>query len=318
MDTNYKPFYVLLIDNNSSDNSIAFVESNYPQIKILKNTTNVGFAAGNNLAIPHITTPYVVLLNTDVFVSPNWLGELVAVAEANPLAAVIQPKILAYHQPTYFEYAGASGGWIDKWGYPFCRGRIFDTLEEDKGQYDKPDSIFWASGACMLIRTEVIHKIGLFEPYFFAHWEEIDFCWRAQNYGYKIMVAPQSIVWHIGGGTLAKTNPRKIFLNFRNSLLCLLKNLPTQELFVKIAMRLILDYIVALKNLCSGRTQETRSILYAHYAFLKCLPLFWKKRKHLPQKRLKTLAGVYHGSIVWQYFIKRKTKFYQLKTDYKA
>ena len=313
MQTFYTPFDVLLVDNNSQDNSLAFIQANYPEIRVLKSEVNLGFAAGNNFALPHVNNPYLVLLNTDVYVTPDWLRPLVAAAEANPLAAAIQPKIRAYHQPNYFEYAGGSGGWLDKWGYPFCRGRLFDTLEEDTGQYDDSRPIFWASGACMLVRLEVVRKIGLFEPDFFAHWEEIDFCWRAQNYGYTILAVPQSLVFHVGGGTLAKDNPQKSFLNFRNSLLCMVKNLPLPELFLKLAVRLALDYIAVLKNLLEGKTDQSKSILYAHWAFLEKLPLFWRKRKLLPQKRLKLLTGVYYGSVVWAYFIIKKKSFHQLE-----
>jgi GT2 family glycosyltransferase len=313
MQTFYTPFDVLLVDNNSQDNSLAFVKANYPEIRVIKSDVNLGFAAGNNFALPHVNNPYLVLLNTDVCVTPDWLSPLVAAAEANPLAAAIQPKIRAYHQPSYFEYAGGCGGWLDKWGYPFCRGRLFDTLEEDTGQYDDSRPIFWASGACMLVRLEVIRKIGLFEPDFFAHWEEIDFCWRAQNYGYSILAVPQSLVFHVGGGTLAKSNPQKSFLNFRNSLLCMVKNLPFPELCLKLAVRWALDYVVIFKNLLEGKTNESRSILYAHWAFLKWLPIFWRKRKSLPQKRLKLLTGVYYGSVVWAYFIAKKNSFHQLE-----
>lgn len=314
MATSYKEVEILVADNGSTDDSVAFLREKYPTIRIIQHEKNHGFTGGNNLAIPAIESPYVALLNSDVEVTPDWLQPLVEQMEADPKVASVQPKILAQMQKTHFEYAGAAGGYIDQFSYPFCRGRLFDKAEEDTGQYNNAQEIFWASGACCLIRKSVIDEIGLFEERFFAHMEEIDFCWRAKNHGYKIMVAPQSVVYHVGGGTLQKSNPKKTFLNIHNSLAMMYKNLPSHQLFPKIFTRLVLDGVWGAKLLFSGEASHTLAILRAHFTFYRQMG-FWQKRrneiystkpKHIPA------SGYLKKSLVWQYFVKGKKIFSDL------
>lgn len=312
--TTYQPHEVLVVDNGSTDDSIAFLQEAYPQVRLLAFDRNHGFTDGHNLALPHIHTPYVALLNSDVEVSPDWLQPLVDLMEATPDLASVQPKILAYHDKQSFEYAGASGGFIDALGYPFCRGRLFDSLEQDQGQYDQPMETFWATGACSLIRREVVDHIGLFEPSYFAHMEEIDFCWRAKNHGYRIMVQPRSHVYHVGGGALPQGNPRKTYLNVRNSLATLYKNLPEKGRFRRLLARLLLDGLWALQCLSKGELGTIAAIAKGHWHFFGKWR-FWARRRaaiypHNPPKQLE--EGVYRGSIVWAYFLRGKKTWAEL------
>lgn len=309
--TTYQPCKILLVDNGSSDDSVAFVKENYPSIHLLELKENYGFAEGNNRALPVIDTPYFALLNSDVEVSPGWLEPLVETMDKRPELASVQPKILAWNQKDHFEYAGASGGFIDSWGYPFCRGRLFDTLEKDEGQYNQSLDVFWATGACCLVRKSVVDKIGLFDPDFFAHMEEIDFCWRAQNHGYRIACEPQSEVFHVGGGTLPQGNPRKTFLNARNNLWMLYKNLPQKVLGRRIAIRMMLDGVWGIKSLLSGEPTTTWAIIRGHMAFWKSISQMKQKRKAVLPENLATVpqSGYFDKSIVWHYFI-RRTKFF--------
>ena len=314
--TTYRPCEILIVDNGSSDDSMAFVQKNYPHFRILELEENHGFAQGNNLALPAINTPYFALLNSDVEVTPNWLEPLVKEMDDRPNLAIVQPKILAWNRKDYFEYAGASGGYIDALGYPFCRGRIFDTLERDNGQHDKPHNVFWATGACCLVRKSVVERIGLFDPDFFAHMEEIDFCWRAQNHGYEVSCQPLSIVYHVGGGTLPQGNPRKTFLNARNNLWMLYKNLPKSLLFPRLFMRMGLDYIWMIKSIFAGEFSSANAIVKGHMAFFSHLDSLKEKRgefrpenkHHIPKN------GYYPGSIVWQYFVRKRRNFKQLSS----
>lgn len=306
--TQYKAFSILIVDNNSSDDSVSFIRENYPNIQLIILDQNYGFTGGNNRALPHIQTPYFVLLNSDVEVDPGWLGPLVDRMEKDESIASIQPKILSWTHKSHFEYAGAAGGYIDSLGYPFCRGRIFDTLEEDNGQYEQAAEIFWASGACCLIRTAVVKQIGLFEESFFAHMEEIDFCWRAQSAGFRIWYEPRSVVFHVGGGTLPQGNPFKIYLNVRNSLAMLHSNLPAGKVFGTILLRLILDGVWGIKALVAGDAKTLPAILKAHFAYYKKLS-YWKKRRKEIRKTASASfegKGLYQGSLVWTYFIRRK------------
>lgn len=313
--TTYPNKQIWVIDNGSTDDSLAFLTAHYPEVIQLPLDKNYGFTVGNNKALPHIQTPYYVLLNSDVEVSPGWLEPLVGLMESDPQIAAIQPKLLAYHDRGSFEYAGAAGGCVDSLAYPFCRGRLFDTLEQDKGQYNQVSEIFWASGACCLIRKSVTDQIGLFEPTFFAHMEEIDFCWRAKNFGYKIMYQPRSVVWHVGGGTLPKTNPRKLFLNIHNSLAMMLRNLPASQLFPKIFLRLCLDGVFSVHSfIFKGDIQVPLAVLKAHFAFYGKLVYWIKTRRQIyreispkPQSE-----GVYSGSVVWAYFGRGKKKLADL------
>lgn len=314
LSSTYPNFEVLVADNGSEDGSIEFLERTYPEVRILDHGHNYGFTEGNNKALPHIDSPYVVLLNSDVEVSSGWLEPLVALAESDESVASVQPKIRAFHQKTHFEYAGASGGYMDRYAYPFCRGRLFDELEADEGQYEDARQVFWATGACCLLRKSILDEIGLFEPSFFAHMEEIDFCWRAQNKGYKIMVEPKSMVYHVGGGTLPQGNPWKTFLNVHNSLAMMYKNLPANIRFGRIFTRLMLDGVWGMRSLLGGDFKTVWAILRAHFRFYSKLG-FWKERRMatygeesipMPQQ------GWLDKSIVWQHFAKGKKNFSDL------
>jgi GT2 family glycosyltransferase len=311
--TTYAQVEFLLIDNASTDESVDFVKSQYPVFRIVELEENYGFAEGNNRALPHVHTPYFVLLNSDVAVDPDWLQPLVQLMEAHPQAASVQPKIRAYGQKDHFEYAGAAGGFVDGLGYPYCRGRIFDYLEKDEGQYDTARKVFWATGACCLIRKSVVDEIGMFEPDFFAHMEEIDFCWRAQNYGYEIWCEPAAVVYHVGGGALAQGNPRKTYLNVRNSLSCMMRNLPQGQVFGKMLFRLLLDGVWAIRALLSWDWGTIGAIAKGHWHFFGQTAK-WRRFRHqtYPNKIGFPQPGPPVFSMVWQYFIKGKKKFSDL------
>jgi hypothetical protein len=243
---------VIVADNASTDDSVPFVRERYPRIRVIEMDQNRGFAGGYNEALKHVDSDYYVLLNSDVEVAPGWLEPMIALLEKDPAIGACQPKIRMYDNKSSFEYAGAAGGWLDHLGYPFARGRIFDVCEQDNGQYDQSEPIFWASGAALFIRARLYHELGGLDPYFFAHQEEIDLCWRMQLAGYTIYSCPESVVFHVGGGTLPKGNERKVFLNFRNNLIMMAKNLPAGQLAWKIPLRFLLDSISAWKSLFAG------------------------------------------------------------------
>jgi GT2 family glycosyltransferase len=306
----YGNLRVIVADNASTDDSLVYVRENFPAVEILTHTANEGFAGGYNWALKEVDSEYYVLLNSDVSVTPGWIEPIIRIMEEDRSVAASQPKLLSYHQPQLFEYAGAAGGWIDKLGYPFSRGRIFDICEMDDQQYDTIQPIFWASGAAMFVRAAVFHELDGFDASFFAHQEEIDLCWRMQLAGYRIMACPLSVVYHVGAGTLPRGG-RKVYLNFRNNLFMLCKNLPWQEKIWKLPLRIGLDAISAWKGLLSGDTDFFIAIYQAHIAVLK--RLFVKRKKQpYPLKPLSRLGGVYHGSVVWQYFIKRHTRFQEI------
>jgi len=305
---------VLVIDNASTDGSVAFLRENYPQVRVLVNSQNLGFAGGNNSALPYVSAPYVLLLNSDVEVTPGWIEPLVATLDAHPECAAVQPKLRAQLDKAYFEYAGGSGGYLDNLGYPFCRGRIFQDVELDQGQYDDPQEVFWATGACMLIRRSVIEQIGLFDEAYFAHFEEIDFCWRAQNAGYTIRVEPRSMVFHVGGGTLDYAHPRKAFLNFRNSLLTLFKNLPLLTALLRIPIRLVLDGMAGLRGIKRGQWGYTWAIVRAHYSFYFHVFYCIRARRRIRQRPISQLGGYYPGSAILGYYLKGKKRFSDFKT----
>jgi len=301
---------VFVADNASTDDSVSFLKKNFPEVEVIENSVNGGFAKGYNDAFLKIDAEYYVLLNSDIKVTENWIQPVVELMDSDESIAACQPKICSFHEPAKFEYAGASGGYIDKLGYPFCRGRLFQSIEEDKGQYDDITEIFWATGACMFVRAKVFHDLGGLDSDFFAHMEEIDFCWRAKNNAYKIMVCPKSVVYHVGGGTLPKSSSRKTYLNFRNDLILLYKNLPSNKLFYVFIIRLFLDYIAAFKFLAEGGLMDFIAVVRAHLSFYKSILKNTKKRqgtKHRP------VTEVYNGSIVIEYFVKRKKRFSQLK-----
>lgn len=304
---------VCVIDNNSTDGSVKFINSTFTSVRVIQNTENHGFAKGYNDGLKQVDADYFILLNSDVLVTENWIQPVIDLMESDPLIAACQPKLLNYNVRDEFEYAGGGGGFIDKWGYPFCRGRIFDSFEKDHGQYNDTREIFWSSGACMFIRAKNFLDAGGFDEDFFAHMEEIDLCWRIRNLGFKIMYCPGSTVYHVGAGTLDKMNPQKTFYNFRNNLLLMCKNHAPEFFLIKFLLRGSLDGLAGIKFLLSGQLGHFIAILRAHFGFYALLPKMLGKRKII-QKKIKHYATscVYRGSIVWQYFVKGKRKFSEL------
>lgn len=300
---------VFVADNASSDSSVKFLQQNYPEIQLIVNQENGGYAKGYNDALEKIKAEYYVLLNSDIEVSENWIEPIIELMESNVNIAACQPKIRSFYEKNKFEYAGAGGGYIDKYGYPFCRGRIFQYLEEDKGQYDDRREVFWASGACMFVRSSHFWELGGLDPDFFAHMEEIDFCWRAKNHNYQIFYEPKSIVYHVGGGTLPKNNPRKTYLNFRNNFFLLYKNLESNQMIPVFAWRLLLDGIAGFKFLLDGQMKDTWAVVKAHFSFYKSIPKLRAKRAELKQQKV---GQVYHRNIVYEHFIKRIDTFNKL------
>lgn len=298
---------VFVADNASTDDSISFVKENFPTVQIIKNDYNFGFAQGYNEALKNIDAAIFALVNSDIEVTENWLQPIIETFKNEPQTAIIQPKILDYKRKEYFEYAGAGGGFIDKYGYPFCRGRIFETLEKDNGQYNDTCEIFWASGACFFIRSSVYKELNGFDADFFAHQEEIDLCWRAFNNNHIVKYNGNSIVYHVGGATLKEGNPKKTFLNFRNSLLMLTKNLPKESLFQVLFIRMILDGIAGIRFLFQGKFAHFFAILKAHFYFYHLISINYKKRG-------KTQLQTYYKlkSIVYSYYIKRGIVFEKL------
>ncbi|MBZ4044285.1 glycosyltransferase family 2 protein [Flavobacterium hibisci] len=298
---------IYVADNDSTDDSVNFVKEHFPTVKIIKNTGNHGFARGYNDALKEVNAEIYALVNSDIEVTENWLKPIIETFEAEKQTAIIQPKILDFKNKEYFEYAGAAGGFIDKHGYPFCRGRIFDTIEKDNGQYDDNCEIFWASGACFFIRKEVYDELEGFDESFFAHQEEIDLCWRASNEGHIIKYNPKSVVYHVGGATLQQGNPKKTYLNFRNSLLMLVKNLPKRKLFFIILFRMILDGIAGIRFLTQGKIKHTLAVLHAHFSFYCMSVSYLKKRKDFQIEKYYTVK-----SIVFIYYIKKLTFFKEI------
>jgi len=289
---------IYVADNASTDASISFVEQHYPAVEIVRNTDNFGFAQGYNEALKHIDAEIYALVNSDIEVTANWLSPIIDTFKNEPQTVIVQPKILDFKNKKYFEYAGAAGGFIDKYGYPYCRGRLFETIEEDKGQYDDDREIFWASGACFFIRSYVYKELHGFDDDFFAHQEEIDLCWRAINKGYKIKYNYKSVVYHVGGATLKQGNPKKTFLNFRNSLLMLTKNVPKENLYGILFIRMILDGIAGMQFIFQGKFSHFSAILKAHYSFYALFLNTYKKRGDFQTKKYYNIK-----SIVYQYYI---------------
>ena len=305
---------IIVADNQSTDDSVSYLKQQFPQIKTIVNPSNDGFAKGYNLALKHINAEYYVLLNSDVEVTENWIEPIITLLESNKNIAACQPKILDYNNPSKFEYAGASGGFIDKNGYPFCRGRIFNVLEEDKGQYNNCTEVFWATGACLFVRADAFWKVNGFDSDYFAHMEEIDLCWRMKNIGYQIFVEPKSTVYHVGGGTLNKLNPTKTFLNFRNNLITLTKNASSQFLFFKIIYRMLLDGVAAFKFLLEGNGSHFMAVIKAHVSFYKHLPSTLKKRDEmrLMPNFKDTTTGIYNINMVYMHFVKGVKNYSEL------
>jgi GT2 family glycosyltransferase len=300
---------LIIADNASTDDSVEFLKQNYPQVRIIINSENGGFAKGYNDALSRIEAQYFVLLNSDIEVRGKWIEPVISLFETNTEIAAIQPKILSYHEPEKFEYAGASGGFIDTFGYPFCRGRIFQHLENDNNQYNDNTEVFWATGACLFIRSDIYKKVGGLDNDFFAHMEEIDLCWRIKNLGYKIMVCPESEVFHVGGGTLPKKSWKKTYLNMRNNNIMLLKNLPKRYLIPIFFSRFILDWVAAFKFLFDGGWMDFGAVIRAQFSFIKSIPKTIQKRH---QYKRRPVSCVYKGNIVLEYFLLRRTTFEKL------
>ena len=310
---------IVLADNGSTDGSTEWVEATYPELKIIRFDKNHGFAGGYNLALKNIEAEYFILLNSDIEVSENWLSAMVDFMDNNPDVASVQPKILSWHNKEMFEYAGASGGYIDKYGYTFCRGRIFNKIERDDGKYDDTAEVFWTSGACMLIRAKIWNECGGFDEDFFAHMEEVDLCWRLYNRGYKLFVIPTTAVYHVGGGTLAYNSTFKTYLNFRNNLFLLYKNLPEKKFKKTLLIRKTLDIIAALFFVFTFKMQHAAAVIKAHHHYYKNIPVLKKKRafnlKITENKEIK--EKVLNRSLVFEYYIKGIDTFDRLEKYFK-
>ena len=292
-------------DNGSTDGSPDWIAENFADVKLIRLNKNNGFAGGYNLALNQIDAKYYVILNSDIEVTRNWLKPLVSFMDNNPDVASCQPKILSYYQKDHFEHAGAAGCFIDKFGYPFCRGRIINKVEQDTGQYDSAIDVFWSSGACMILRSDAWEKCGGFDADFFAHMEEIDLCWRFQKAGYRICFLPDSVIYHIGGGTLSYNSPLKTYLNFRNSLFLLYKNLPDNKLNSVLLIRKLLDGVAAAYFLLQGNFSSVRSVWKAHMDYYKSLHKLREKRRVVKKLAVKdTFDAVLNKSIVFEFYIK--------------
>lgn len=309
--TTYTNAELIIADNGSSDDSVSFLQASYPAIRIIQLPINYGFAKGYNEALKQVDADYYMILNSDVEVNPGWLQPMVNLLEGNKQIAACQPKILSFKNRHLFDYAGAAGGWLDRFGYPFGKGRIFDVCEQDSGQYDQQEPIFWVSGAAMFIRASIFHEMKGFDNYFFAHQEEIDLCWRIQLAGYQLYSCPACEVHHVGGGTLPRGNSRKTYLNFRNNQIMLAKNLPWPQRWWKIPFRIFLDAVSAWKGLLSGDAGYFLAILRAHLAFAKWI-LFKQGQSIFPEKRTGELHGVYPHNLVWDHFVKKKKHFSEI------
>lgn len=301
---------VIIADNASSDSSISFLEENYPQLRIIRLEQNFGFAQGYNLALSQVETDYYVLLNSDVEITNAWVNPIVRLMEEDHSIAACQPKLLSYHNRQEFEYAGAAGGFIDKLGYPFCRGRLFSTLEPDQGQFEDIQEIFWATGACMFVRASAFWEVGGLDKDFFAHMEEIDFCWRLKSLGYRIMYCSHSTVYHVGGGTLPKNAPGKTYLNIRNNLIMLCKNLPEDKLNAVFLKRFFLDAIAAIRFMFgAGGIKSLWAVVRAHASFWRTRKRTLVKRRYIRQTQV---SRIYTRSIVIDYYLRGKKRFRQL------
>ncbi len=305
---------IIVADNGSTDDSIEFLKTTFSTVQIIELDKNHGFCGGYNRALKQIDAKYYMILNSDVEVTPNWLIPLYQLLENNENIAACQPKIKSYHQRSHFEHAGAAGGFIDALGYPFCRGRLFEEIEEDKGQYNDTIPIFWATGACLLIRSKIFHTMGGFDEDFFAHMEEIDLCWRIKNAGHQIYYCGNSEVYHVGGGTLPKSNPRKTFLNFRNGLVLLLKNMPRFPFLSVIFSRMVLDGVAIIFFIIAGFSKDAYAVFKAHMSFYRRLGLWFSKRKRnwSLSKNNHKHPEVYVNSIVFQHFVKKVKTYTEL------
>lgn len=307
---------IYVADNGSNDDSVAFLNKNFQDVKLILFDTNHGFAGGYNKALKQIADyKYFVLLNSDVEVTENWLQPLIEYLDNHSDTAAVQPKIISFSDKNKFEYAGAAGGFIDKWGFPFCRGRIFGTVETDNAQYNNVLDVFWATGACLVICAKDYFESGGLDDDFFAHQEEIDLCWRLRARGRKIAYVPQSIVYHVGGGTLNSENPRKTYLNFRNNLLLLYKNLSENDLRKTLFIRFFLDYLAAFQFIISGKWENAKQIYFARRDFCnEKKRFFYKRKENLEKTVLHKIPEIFPQSIVFQYYLKRKKYFSEINS----
>ncbi|HRE74536.1 MAG TPA: glycosyltransferase family 2 protein [Flavobacteriales bacterium] len=305
---------IVVIDNASTDDSVAFLKSNFPNVEIILNKSNSGYAGGYSEGLEKLDADYFILLNSDVEVTPNWIDPVVQHMESDKKVAAAQPLIRSYSSRTHFEYAGAAGGFLDKDHYPFCRGRMFETAEEDRNQYSSVREIFWATGACLFVRASAYREVGGLDPDFFAHMEEIDFCYRLKNRGYKILAVPPSIVFHLGGGTLNYDSPNKTYLNFRNNLFLIHKNYFGSYLFFKVFRRLSLDGLAGLKFLFSGKWKHFTAVIKAHFHYYGKLSLLGKKRSvNRNMRSTFNPAGMYRGSVILDYYLRGRKTFSALE-----
>ena len=312
--TDYPDFEIIIADNNSTDGTVEWLEHEYPWVKIARYNKNYGYCGGNNRSIPYAVKDIIVFLNNDVKVDPNWLTHLATSFDYENVVAA-QPKMRSLKEPEFFEYAGAAGGFLDKLGYPFCRGRIMDKLEKDEGQYDLQENIFWASGAALAIRRDAFINIGGFDEDFEFHMEEIDLCWRLLNQGRKIVYQPESVVYHLGGGSLPMGSPRKVYYNFRNSLVMLWKNWTLKSLLIKFPIRLILDVIAAYRALLSGKPKEWWAIARAHLYFFRHFPSIAKKRMYTKwDRRVEGEPEEFSSKhLIYNFFLKGKKTYTEIE-----
>lgn len=304
---------IWVADNCSTDDSVKVLNEHFSDVKLVQNATNGGYATGYNVALRQIKADYYILLNSDIEVSPNWIPPIISLMDNDSSIGACQPKIRSFHQKEKFEYAGASGGFIDNYGYPFCRGRIFQALEDDNNQYDDVLEVFWATGACMFIRSNVFHELGGFDDDFFAHMEEIDLCWRMKSIGHKVMVCPSSKVFHVGGGTLPVGSARKTYLNFRNNFVLLYKNLPGNKLLPILVSRLILDGFAGVKFMLQGGFPDMIAVIKAHF-------YFYRNWRRIHKKRNKTIRNkvskIYDGNIAIEHYFGKTKVFTKLKKQF--
>ncbi len=305
--------HIYVADNCSTDGSVELLEEKFPQIQVILNEFNGGFATGYNHALKNIDAEYFILLNSDIEVTPNWIKPVIELMDTDKSIAACQPKVRSYYNKKEFEYAGAAGGYIDRYGYPFCRGRLFLSLEEDNDQYNDPVEVFWATGACLFVRSDVFREMGGFDDDFFAHMEEIDFCWRSKSMGYKIMVCPSSTVFHVGGGTLPVGSAWKTYLNFRNNFVLLYKNLPDKDLFKILFLRLFLDGMAGIKFLVQGGFSDMIAVIRAHIYFYRNYSKIKNKRQNTKRAEV---GEIYKGNVVIDHYLLRKKKFSDLKRGF--
>jgi GT2 family glycosyltransferase len=305
---NSNPYEVIIADNASTDDSVQYLETNFPEVRLIEISENLGYAGGYNHALKQISTDYYILLNSDVETTTNWINPVINLMQKDENIVACQPKIKSYHKKELFEYAGAAGGFIDHLGYPFCRGRVFSHLEKDQGQYDDNISVFWATGACLFVKAKAFHELGGLDDRFFAHMEEIDFCWRAKNKGYEIFYCGESTVFHVGGGTLKAESPFKTYLNFRNNWLLLYKNLNTEEFNSIRKRRKRLDLLAAIQFIAKGKKANANAILKAHRDFKEM-------KKHYTHNKKEGLqhSEIFKESIIKTFFVRGKKKFTELK-----